>query len=122
MIIQNALMVDGKIIISTHRHDYVEHNGIAVDGGFDYCRWVGDIYRDGVRNICLSEISPMDNIKRDLLVHYNKDWKFATLCSNEELNVVLERLSIGEQTNVKNLIQYAIRLIQQEKLEIGCKK
>lgn len=50
---QNAYLIDGKHILrSLDRHDYVEYDGLALDGGTEYIRTTGEWGDRGV-SLCI---------------------------------------------------------------------
>jgi hypothetical protein len=50
---QNAYQVGDTIIVSRNVHDYVEHNGFAIDGGLEYQRLIGDRGRTDLTDLTI---------------------------------------------------------------------
>lgn len=73
MIIQNALKVKDTIIVSKHNHDYVEYDGIFIDGGTDYIRTnytynkFEPTYRGDVEELFIDSSNSIDEIKNKLV-------------------------------------------------------
>lgn len=81
------LTPDGTVLWSKDRHDYIEHtdtvtgNYVAVDGGSDYCRLIGEI--DGLFNLCVYNTDSIEEIREVFL------WGSYGKNQDEELHHIL---------------------------------
>lgn len=94
---QNAFKVGDTIIVSRSVHDYVEHNGFAIDGGNEYQRLIGDTSRKDLVNLSIYEKDKVeDYVDKVVWGTRGKDgtekfrWVLLKDCSEEHLLGILK--------------------------------
>lgn len=98
-ILQNAVQIGDDILLSNHCHDYVVHEktGLAIDGGREYQRWVGDFKKHKVVDLTVTDNMPLDEqIQKTLWGTRGVDglgelkWVFLKDCTSAHLAAILK--------------------------------
>lgn len=114
MLIQNAVMVDGQIYISRHRHDFVqfEIDGIKhfIDGGLDYIRT--DCFDSPrVTFLSLDDHSPIEEKVSKLLWGKSENgktkWILLKDCSTDHLQNILDKCPISNM--YREVIEFILK-------------
>ena len=139
-LLQNALYIpeNDLYLISTHVHDYREHVfkdflTLAVDGGLDYCRRVGDLFKldEAGRYIecCLQDDMPFEYIadkllwgssgvdgKSPMVFRPIKEWAHKPDGERHLRNILLNCPKINLYH--KKVVEYWLARLEEEKIQV----
>lgn len=104
VLLQNAVKVGDKILISIGVHDYMEHDGIMIDGGLEYQRRAGDWKRPDVIDLTITSRMRVSTCADRLLWGtYGKTgmdkfkWVLLKDCTSEHLgNILMTQMNTPE--------------------------